>query len=256
MNELERHPDSFNLVLQERELTTRISKVLPENRFPLRRELNALWERMVHDPQLSEYLELRLGTALDAADLEAMMTEDTEAGRFYVCIDWIAVGDRLFLLATRPGQHPQLVPLPLHLSTVRAFVSHNLASETFRLTLRDTPELLCELYALIAPLADLSHPGELLILSPTGPLHALPLHALEIDANPLLVRNPIVYCPSLSVLRHCLARRRKDIEMLPTAVLFGDPSGDRSEAARLVAHLEQLFETESFIEAEVGGGLG
>ena len=250
MRELERHPDSFSLVLQERELTTRISKVPPENRFPLRRELNMLWERMVHDPQLSEYLELRMGTALDADDLEAMMTDDTEAGCPCVCIDWIAVRDRLFLLAVRPGQHPQLIPLSLQLSTVRAFVNNNLAPETFRLTLRDTPELLRELDPLIAPLAGLSHPEELLILSPTGPLHALPFHALEIDANPLLVRNPIGYCTSLSVLRHCLARRRKGKEM-PTAALFGDPNGDRSEAARLVAHLEQLFKTEPLIKAAV-----
>ncbi|MBI1925127.1 CHAT domain-containing protein [Candidatus Poribacteria bacterium] len=250
MSGLERHPDSVNLVIQERELTTRISKVPPENRMPLRQELNMLWEQMVQHPQLSEYLELRMGTALDAADLEGMMIEDAEAGRSWVCIDWIAVNERLFLLALRPGQHPQLIPLPLQLSTVRAFVSNNLAPETFRSNLRDTPELLRELDPLIAPLADLSHPGELLILSPTGPLFALPLHALEIDANPLLVRNPIVYCPSLSVLRHCLARRGKGQER-PTAALFGDPRGNRSEAARLVAHLEQLFETKPFIKEEV-----
>lgn len=252
MSELKRHPDSFRLVLQERELASRISKVPPENRFSLRQELNTLWERMVHDPQLSHYLELRMGTALDATDLKAMMTADTEVRRPCVCIDWIAVGDRLFLLAVRPGQHPQLIPLPLQLSTVRAFVSNNLDSElgTFRLTLRDTPELLRELDPLISPLTHLSHPEELLILSPTGPLHAVPLHALEIDANPLLVRNPIVYCPSLCVLRHCLARRRKGKRM-PTAVLFGDPNGDRSQSARLVAHLEQLFGTKSLSKEKV-----
>lgn len=247
---IERHPDSFRLVAQERELIARMNKVSPEDRIGLRRELTALWEHMREDPQLSEYLELRMGAALDAADLEAMVKEDAAAGHSCVCIDWIAVGDRLFLLAVRPGQHPQLVPLPLQLSTVRAFVSNNLAPETFRPTLRDVPELLHELDPLIAPLADLSHPEELLILSPTGPLHALPLHALEIDANPLLARNPIVYCPSLSVLRHCLARRRKDNER-PTAALFGDPNGDRAAAANLVAHLEQRFGTKPFIKEDV-----
>jgi CHAT domain-containing protein len=251
MNELQRHPDAFNLILQERELVTRISKVPPENRFPLRHELNVLWRKMEHDSRFSEYLELRRGTALDAVDLEATTTDDIEAGRSYLCIDWIAVGDRLFLLTARPGQHPQLVPLPIQLRTVQTFVSTNLASDTFRLTLRDTPELLCDLDALVSPLAHLSHPGELLILSPTGPLHALPLHALEIDAKPLLVRNPIVYCPSLTVLRHCLARRRKAMDLLPAAALFGDPNGDRSEAAGLVAHLEKLFDAESFIKEAV-----
>ena len=81
--------------------------------------------------QLSEYLELRMGTALDAANLEEMMIEDAEAGRSWVCIDWIAVNERLFLLALRPGQPPQLIPLPLQLSTVRAFVNNNLPQKPF-----------------------------------------------------------------------------------------------------------------------------
>lgn len=250
MGELERHPDSFSLVLKERELTARINKVMPENRISLRQELNTLWEQMMKDPQLSEYLELRMGKALDAVDLEAMVKDDIIAGCPCVFIDWIAVNDRLFLIALRPGKHPDLIPLSLQLSTVRAFVENNLSSENFRLTLRDTPELLRELDTLIAPLAGLSNPEELLILSPTGPLNTVPLHALEIDAIPLLMRNPIVYCSSMSILRHCLARRRKGKDM-STAALFGDPNGDRTEAARLVAHLEQLFKTESLIKEEV-----
>ncbi|MEM1292833.1 MAG: hypothetical protein AAGH67_15315 [Cyanobacteria bacterium P01_H01_bin.162] len=81
--------------------------------------------------------------------------------------------------------------------------------------MRDTPEVLQDMAPLIAPLATLSHSEKLLILCPTGPLHALPLHVLEIDGEPLLARNPVVYCPSLNVLRHCLARRRQ-YEGLPT----------------------------------------
>jgi len=61
---------------------------------------------MEHDSRLSEYLELRRGTALDAVDLAVTTTDDIEAGYSYLCIDWIAVGDRLFLLTARPGQHP------------------------------------------------------------------------------------------------------------------------------------------------------
>jgi CHAT domain-containing protein len=237
---VEKHPDSLSIIAQERELAARIRMVPPEERSVLRGELAALWEGMARDPNLSEYLELRTGAAVDMNDLKSMLTTDAEAGHSCVCIDWIALGDRLFLLALRPGTPPQIVPLPLRLGEVRAFVRDNLAAESFRPTLRDVPELLHELDSLIAPLADLSRPEELLILSPTGPLHALPLHALDMDGAPLLVRNPVVYCPSLSVLRHCLARGRRR-QGMPTAALFGDPSGDRPTAAQLVAHLEQRF---------------
>jgi CHAT domain-containing protein/tetratricopeptide (TPR) repeat protein len=248
MAELEQHPASFSLLLEERELADRINKVTPEERIGLRETLDGLWERMKRDPNLSEYLELRTGTALDADDLTSLITTDAGAGYSSVCIDWIAVGERLFLLALRPGQSPQLVELPLRLGAVRSFINTYLRSDTFRSTLRDTPEVLRELDPLIAPLIDISAPEDLLILSPTGLLHALPLHALEVKGIPLLVRNPIVYCPSLSVLRHCLARRRKRKEKQPTAALFGDPTDDRSEAAKLVLYLEQRFGTKPFIK--------
>jgi len=143
-----------------------------------------------------------------------------------------------------------MTPVALTQSVVRAFVDGNLAPPKFRPTLRDTPELLRELDPLIAPLADITAPEELLILSPTGALHALPLHALEIDGTPLLVRNPVVYCPSLSVLRHCLARRRLP-HAARTAALFGDPSGDCAEAAALVDDLARRFGTRALINGAV-----
>jgi CHAT domain-containing protein len=250
MAELEQHPASFSLLLEERELADRINKVTPEERIGLRETLDGLWERMKRDPNLSEYLELRTGTALDVDDLTSLITTDAGTRYSSVCIDWVAVGERLFLLALRPDRSPQLVELSVRLGTVRSFINTYLTSDAFRSTLRDTPEVLRELDPLIAPLIDISTPEDILILCPTGLLHALPLHALEINGSPLLVRNSIVYCPSLSVLRHCLARRRKR-EKQPTAALFGDPSGDRSEAAKLVLYLERRFGTKPFIKEAV-----
>jgi tetratricopeptide (TPR) repeat protein len=249
MAELEKHPDSFLLVTLERELASRHGQARADQRIALRAELNTLRERMGQDPLLSEYLELRTGAALDESDLQSMLGEGL-ASRPCVCIDWFAIGDRLFLLAVRSGRQPELIDLPLPLSKVRAFVRNDLAPESFRVTLRDVPELLHELDPLIAPLSELSDPEELLILSPTGVLHALPFHALAVDSKPLLDRNPIVYCPSLGVMRQCLARDRGR-SANPHSTVFGDPSGDRPEAAKLMAHLERLLTTKAFIGNEV-----
>lgn len=242
MATLEERPDSFALVTRERELAARINRAPPQERRPFRSQLAELREQMAQDPHLADYLELRTGAALGLDDLQAMLASEAGANSARVCVDWMAVGERLFLLVLRPGGTPQIKPLALTLGSLRAFVVNSLAPQSFRQTLRDMPELLRELEPLIAPLADLSEPEELLILSPTGPLHALPLHALEIDGEPLLVRNPVAYCPSLSVLRHCLARRHA-IHQQRTAALFGDPSGDRAEAAMLVNDLAQRFGT-------------
>jgi CHAT domain-containing protein/TPR repeat protein len=259
MVQIEQQPDSFNLLLEEREIAARIDKVTVEERITLRQMLDEVWERMTHDPYLSEYLDLRTGTALDAEDLVALIATDVETVTSSVCIDWIAVGERLYLLALRPDslserlcqRSPQLVELPLRLSQVGSFIDNNLRpSNVLRASLRDTPEVLRELDALIAPLRDLTDPEELLIFSPTGLLNALPLHALEIEGQPLLARNSVVYCPSLSVLRHCLARRKTRTEK-PTVALFGDPSGDRPESAKLVLHLERHFGTKPLMQEAV-----
>lgn len=250
MTDAQKHPESFQLLTQERDLAVRIDKVDPAERFELRKQLEALRLRMRQDTALSEYMELRGGAALDASDLESMFRGATLAGRSYVCIDWFAVGDQMFLSAVRPGSPPEIVELPLSLNRIRSFVRDDLAPESFRVNLRDVPELLREFDPLIAPLATLSNAEELLVCSPTGPLHVLPLHALEIDSQPLLARNPVVYCPSLSVMRLCLARQREATRN-PASALFGDPNGDLPDAAALMSHLEKLLSAGALIGKDV-----
>lgn len=250
LEDLAPYPDSLQLIQQEQELVARLNHVSPEERLELRGDLNDLWQQMTEDVHLADYLELRLGLALDADDLETLLTPAEQPETTCLCVDWVAVGDLLFLLVLRPGQPAHLERLPLRLSTVQTFVQDTLSRANFRSNLRDTPEVLQDMAALIAPLTTLSHPEELLILCPTGPLHALLLHVLEIDGEPLLVRNPVVYCPSLNVLRHCLVRRRQ-YEGLPAAAVFGDPNGDRAAAAQLVAHLEQRLQTKPLVNQAV-----
>src|SRR6185295_1640247 len=91
MAQLEKHPDSFKLVLDERELASRIAKASAAERIGLREDLETLRERMGQDPTLAEYLEFRTGSALDLADLESILNEDAVAGCQCVCIDWYAV---------------------------------------------------------------------------------------------------------------------------------------------------------------------
>lgn len=244
--ELEAHPEAAALAARERDLAARLEAARAVERTALRAELAALRERMAGEPSLAEYLALRAGAAVEPADLQRF------PGRL-LCIDWVQVGDRLLMLALRPGEAPRLVPLEASAGRVRALALTDLAADKFRLTLRDAPELLDEFAPLVAPLAELSQPGERLVLAPTGPLYALPLHALTVDGQPLLQRNPVVYSPSLSILRHCLARRtpRTPGAGRRTVALFGDPGGDRGEAAELVAYLGQRFGARPRLRDEV-----
>ncbi|HTE20310.1 MAG TPA: CHAT domain-containing protein, partial [Armatimonadota bacterium] len=218
----------------------------PGERLALRSELAAVRQQMESDPHLEEYLELRTGATVDQADLALLLDPPAAAGERCVCIHWGQAGSRFVLLVIRPGGATEMRVLPSEVSVenVQAFVRANLGPAHFRLALRDAPDLLRVMDPLIAPLAELTQPDELLILAPAGPLYALPLHALELNGAPLLARNPVVYSPSLGVLRHCLARR-KERPLPRKMVLFGDPSGDRAEAAELVQHLARRFLAET-----------
>jgi hypothetical protein len=56
-----------------------------------------------------------------------------------------------------------------------------------------------------AALLECGGPGTRLFLSPDGPLHALPLHALESSGEPLAARAAVTYTPSLAALARLLA---------------------------------------------------
>ena len=77
----------------------------------------------------------------------------------------------------------------------------------------DFIDKLAELKPLIKPLLENSEEGALLVISPDSLMSSIPLHAIPIDAcdssvggTVLIERNPIVYTPSMAVLRQCVAR--------------------------------------------------
>jgi CHAT domain-containing protein len=57
-------------------------------------------------------------------------------------------------------------------------------------------------------LAELTKPGDLLVLSPTSELYRVPFQALKVGEELLLKRNPCVYTPCLRILRQCTLRRK------------------------------------------------
>jgi len=206
--------------------------------------------RMVEKPELKTYLQLRIGEAINQDELDSLLASHETNNYSIICIDWVLSENDIFLVSKKRDQSPTLVKLDYTLEQLQTFIDRHLNRHSFRQTLHDAPQLLRELDILIAPLAYLTHPEEQLVLVPTGPLHAIPLHALEIDGNALLERNPIVYCPSLSILRHCLNRRKPENNQT-TAAIFGDPNRNLAQANLLVQHLGKLFNTQPLFAENV-----
>ena len=248
IEDIRQHPDAYELVLQEQDLARRLNTVDPENCLDLKQDLAEVQQRMLENPRLAEYLELRMGIAVTQEDIEALQATESKP---FVCVDWVAIGKTLWLLIKRPGQSPTMHRLSLNIDDVSQFLERYFTpTSNLRDSLRELPECLEHLNPLVEPLATHTHADELLILSPTRLLHAIPLHALSVNHQVLIERNPVVYCPSLGILRYAIARRPLEPKF-PSAAFFGDPSGDRTESGELLQDLAQLYQTTPYLTGTV-----
>ena len=192
-----------------------------------------------------------------------------------VYVDWYDGSSQLrpfvkpLISAISPGQRPQCCLAEITWEKVHMMVKSFINFDADDLQSEEESEVLYELNPLIAPLKNLSKPGQTLIFSPCGDLHRIPLHALKIDGDVLLRRNPIVYCSSLSALivafeaRQAMEKRLTAAsarqQRVPLKVsMFGDPPTDMGKnalhetAAMLQApriHIEEDFNADQFIEA-------
>ncbi|KAL8663598.1 MAG: hypothetical protein Q9202_003786 [Teloschistes flavicans] len=91
---------------------------------------------------------------------------------------------------------------------------------------KDALKLLQRLNPLVEPLAKVTEAGQVMVFSSIGSLHRLPLHALAINGELLIKRNPIVYCSSFTVL-HSVFKKRKAVEQMQASAPK-DPSSSRA----------------------------
>ena len=202
---------------------------------------------MAQDSRFADYLALKKGAPIGHGDLPSLFVGNKGA-RAGTCVDWVKIDNQLAMIVARPGETMKVARIPLRFEDVARSVTLRLSAAQYLTALRDEPDLLREMDALIAPLAELTRPQELLILCPTLSLHAIPLHALELDGEPLIARNPVCYSFSLGVTRHAVLRRAAASPSVRFAI-FGDPaSGEpRAEARKIAENLAARFGGTPFV---------
>jgi len=146
---------------------------------------------------------------------EDMLWVSSATGRRLVFVDWVVVRRDpdppvLLLLALRflRGEHGPLRRLTVAEVDMSVGELEDRARNLTpaRLESNDWRRVMTRLAALVEPLSEVCSEEDMLVLSPTAPLHNLPLHALPLFGKPLLKRNPCLYTPSMSVLVSCLRR--------------------------------------------------
>lgn len=145
----------------------------------------------------------------------------SEATSRAVLIEYHVTADAIFVFGVLPGQaEPEIVSIEMARAEMRDLV------KSVQMTVAREPLALAErladprLLRLVDPIGKWVDVGELVYLVPHDALHRLPLHALSVDGVPLVERNPVVFVPSASALRYCLAKRR---ERRATALVVADP---------------------------------
>jgi tetratricopeptide (TPR) repeat protein len=203
-------------LLEERRATTRPAANLSRARLrTLDESLADIWSQI--EPYAAEYVRLRRAQPATLRELRRELAGDTETT----------------LVSFRVGEHGTIAftytPRTDRLSVTRIPVSSaDLAEVARRLerTFNGAPDDFPPLAPLpsrrpwkrslafldnLGPglLAFLTKvpPGDHLLISPHESLHALPLHALPADGEPLLARHAVTYVSAASTLRYARARR-------------------------------------------------
>jgi CHAT domain-containing protein len=185
--------------------------------FDLRRQLDTHRRRMKdHHPLLRLLIDLREGTPLGLSDVAAVSSQGKSR---VVLVDWYYVppyydDGKLLLFTARADSPPTMDVLTTTIDEVTSWRKEHLNPGSLRLQdARHTFDRL--LGGLVVPLAHRVAEAEVLVLCPSTTLHRLPLHALSITTPvpeendetelPLIVRNPVIYINSHSLLRSSMS---------------------------------------------------
>jgi len=210
---IEASSDEGPIYKQMIDLQRQIDDTDPKDRYFLRLRLDEHRKKMKDFPLLRQLIALREGTPLSLHDFEEI-AKDSEDD--VVLVDWFYLNPffdrgKLLLLTARKGEVPTVDEVQIDVNAVEGWKQEHLNTSTWP---RDgtIPKLgkpptrkrfndICS--GIVKPLEKRTRQGEILVLCPTDFLAGLPIHALDVDEEALIRRNPCVYTHSHSLLRPC-----------------------------------------------------
>ena len=177
--------------------------------------------KMRQSPVLKMLVDLREGAPLPLSDLQQELhhLQKATGSRAIVLVDWLFRANEIWMLTVKEVGEPSLEMLPITVTEITEWRTlHMQSSSEHDLGImtddRDEHSPMHKLVPLIKPLVSRSHAEDILILSPTGVLHSIPLHAIHLTCNedqiPLIERHPIVYAASITTFVQCCRRARDE----------------------------------------------
>lgn len=189
----------------------------------------------------AEYAELRHGFPRGYDAVRELLASSSAGGRPRAVLFSYHLLDG-GLVVVLVGRADLAVPEPVVVDISADEISaaaETVTADTFRPGAETRVGWQTSLTPLVAPIAEWSAPGDVVWVVPHGPLHHVPLHAVEIDGAPLLQRNPVSYTPSASTMFHCRRRHTGRYDRI-AAFADADPRSPLPHSrlqARAIAHL-------------------
>ncbi|KAK6499038.1 hypothetical protein TWF481_011607 [Arthrobotrys musiformis] len=190
-----------------------------------RKTISSLISEISQRPTLRGALSVSMGLPATHEDL-TWIANFRRSDEEITFVDWAQSFDSIIICIYRPAgirllgnisigtSHSakvDIITCTLPLTAVKNWVETYIQNQDTPLDSPNATDDLSILTPLIEPLLSLTNPSDLLVLSPTGIMHSIPIHAIPLPSSktPLIERNPTIYVPSPSVLRQCLAKLRK-----------------------------------------------
>jgi CHAT domain-containing protein len=131
--------------------------------------------------------------------------------RRVVLAEYFTTSDYTLLFVVRAEfDEPQVVEINVSVDQIREFVAANFGGGLSQRNISsfDEGEWQEKFGRLVNPLLKWAEPEDIIWFVPHDVIHYLPLHALKVEGDYLIERNPVCYSPSASVMRYCHSKRK------------------------------------------------
>ena len=169
--------------------------------------------------------------------------------RRIVVVEYFFTASQLLAFVIRPDlEQPEVVTIAADTTQLKSDINEASADPREKLAdvLRRPSLTRC-----IAPILDWTDPEDVVCIVPSGELFYTPLHAVDVGGAPLILRNPVFYAPSASVLRYCVHRRHPVNAASRGAAVFGNPNWDLTHAEREAVAVARILNVEPVIGLDV-----
>jgi CHAT domain-containing protein len=259
--QIQADPETKKLYEEEQKLLESIGSASNNERISLRTDLWTLQTKMRTYTPLKKLINLREGQSTDLEKMKMVLSTSRETlpNMKLVFVDWFIKGNSIYVCTLRDQGPPEFKQCDIEYKNVLDWKNTYLdTKEGISRSLQaddDEESPLRELDPLVAPLKDIAREGDAFVLSLTAPLHAIPVHALWIDEDPMIEQHPVIYAASLTSFAQCwdlAASREWNPDSRIALAFFEEPSllCERNEIYQFMEELCQDLGSMKFVGEE------